>query len=219
MSAEINYKKKYFELRNRYINDMDMAYRLGMEQGAQQEQMNQMAQQQQQQAELQAAQAAGMGAQPGQPGAEGGEGAPPAPGMEDAGGSELDQHINQLEGMLKPQGSGAEGASGAPGGDPKAMAQMQKALDGIKSFRKSQLQAIEMRKSSEAIKGIAKALHRPAFKLSVNATHNMNDTAKRAVTMQEKVVTDIMSKWENEEKTMGNDITKILGIEGLTKKE
>jgi len=235
--AEINYKKKYFDLRTRYINDLDMAFRLGIEQGAQQEQINQANQQQQQQAELEMAQAqaAAGGGQPGEggpPGAGGPEGAPKEggekpPGQESGqesgqmsssspdgapaigGGSELDQHISQLESML-----------GKPAGSPEEMqSNIKKALGEIKSLRKAQLQAIELKKSAAAIPAIAKALHRPAFKMSRLASQNLNDNAKKAVTMQEKIVGDIMKKWQEEETKAAKDIVNVLSVEGLTKKE
>lgn len=212
MSAEINYKNKYMELRAKYMNDLDMAFRLGFEQGGQQAQQDQMAQQQADQqameAQMQAQDAGGMpgegGApgQPGQPGQEAG-GAPGQPG--EAGGSELDQHIGKLESML-----------GKPGGAKPE--DIQKSLQELKAFRKAELQSIELRKSAAAIKGIAKALHKPQFKMSVTASHNLKDNAKQAVSMQHNIVKDVMAKMEAEERRAATDISKLLEVEGLTKK-
>jgi hypothetical protein len=212
MSAEINYKNKYMELRAKYLNDLDMSFRLGFEQGGMQAQQDQMAQQQADQqameAQMQAQDAGGMpseGGAPGQPGQPGQEtgGAPGQPG--EADGSELDQHIGKLESML-----------GKPGGAKPE--DIQKSIQELKAFRKAELQTIELRKSAAAIKGIAKALHKPKFKMNAIASHNLKDNAKQAVSMQHKIVTDVMAKMEMEEKRATTDISKLLEIEGLTKK-
>lgn len=212
MGAEINYKNKYMELRAKYLNDLDMAFRLGFEQGGQQAQQDQMMQQQQQQQEMEAAMMQQQQGAGGEFGGEGGEGAeqPGQPGQEAAaapgqpGGSELDQHINQLESMLSK-----------PGAKPE---EIQKSLQSLKSLRKAQLQEIELKKSTAAIKGIAKALHKPAFKFSTTASHNLKDNAKQAVSMQHKIVSDVMAKMEAEERRATTDISKLLEVEGLTKK-
>lgn len=206
MPAAINYKSKYMELRSKYIADLDMAFRLGVEQGAQQAQ-----QQQAMEAKAQADQAAQLesqglsGEQPGQ------EEAPQQPGQEapqegqvpaqDQNGSELDQHISKLEGML--------------GSNPEP--EIQKSLQAIVSLRKAQKDAIDFKKSELAIKGIAKALHKPAFKIGVQASHNMSDNAKKAVSLQHKIVNDIMKTWGEEENKASNDIKSILDVEGLIK--
>lgn len=133
----------------------------------------------------------------------------PVPGQEngtsDENGSELDQYIAQLESMVGNKDSSEE--------------EVKKALDGIKSFRKNQLQQIELKKSAQAIPEISKALHKPSFKMNVIATQNMTDNSKKAVSMQQKIVTDIMEKWEKEEHKAAQEIKKAIDIEGLLKKE
>lgn len=210
-NSQLNYKNKYLELRSKYINDLDMAFRLGVEQGMQQAQQQQALDAQQQANELEMAQTQGMsngmGDEPGQPqepGAEGQESGvnnPQSPGIENQSGSELDQHINKLEGML--------------GKDTNP--EVQKSLNEIKSLRKAEKFAIEMKKSEKTITGIAKALHKPAFKIGVQATNNLTDSAKKAVTLQHKIVDDIMKAWDGEKNKAEKDITKILNIEGLLK--
>lgn len=201
---EINYKQKYLELKQKYMNAVDTAFRLGYEQGSsdaqQQAMQDQMAAQQA--AEEAAAQGGGM------PGEEGGAPAEGAPGEEQApesanpGGSELDQHIAQLESML--------GKSELTGED---LAELKKSVDSLK-------QGIEIRKSEKAIKGIAKALKTPkSFQLSKTAAANLTPTAKAAVSMQEKIVTDVMKAWEEEEQLAKGGISGILAKEGLLKKE
>lgn len=228
MPASINYKSKYIELRTKYIADIDVAFRLGFEQGAQEAKQQQAmeAQAQAQEAELrmQEAEAAGMNGQPGQGGPPGAEGGPPggpeaggppgqegaAPGGPEAGGppqpgapqsSELDQHIGKLESML--------GSSASP--------EVKKSLQDIIDLRKAEKLAIDLKKGDSAIKGIVSALHKPAFKLSTQANHNMNDTAKKAVTLQHKIVGDIFKSWEAEESNAKKDITTILKVDGLIK--
>ena len=210
MSGELNYKSKYMELRSKYLNDIDVAFRLGFEQGQQQAAQDQMAQAQQQQAEMEAAQAQMMQGQPGQEMAPGQEVAPGEQPMEGqpqdpmAGQpTELDQHIAKLESMIQKSED----------------QDLKKSLQELVMVRKAELQAIQMKKSDQAIKGIVKALHKPAFKLGVQASHNLNSNAKQAVSMQHKIVSDLMEKMEAEEKRASADIKSLLNIEGLTKKE
>lgn len=194
--AEINWKSKYTELKAKYMNAVDAAFRIGMEQGMQQAQMQQMQDQAQQQAEAEAAQ---QGGQPGQPGE---EGAPQEGGemaqSEHPQGSELDQHISQLEGML--------GKSELTEQD---MAAMKKSLASLKF-------AADMKKSDAAVKGIAKAL-KPAPKMSAQAQHNLTPTAKAAVHGQAKIVENIMKAWEEQESDLSNSIINIVAGEGLKK--
>lgn len=208
---EKTYKAKYQQLKMQYMHAVDTAFRIGFEQGQQQATMDQAAQQQQQQDAMMQAQAGGPPGAEGAPPEEGGMPTEPGaeqemePTSEHPDGSELDQHIAKLESLLGKAETSPEDLS--------------KALSEIKALRKSQVQAIELKKSAGAIKEISKALHRPAFKLSAQASHNMNDTAKRAVSLQHKIVDDVMKKWEEEELRASNKINEIISVEGLTKKE
>ena len=161
-------------------------------------------------------QTAAAGAQPGQPG-EGGapgapdEGAPPAPhepgsetGSEHPEGSELDQHIAKLESMI------AKAEKSDPEELKKNFKDFQAIGNDLRKLQKSWKEQSDLRKSHAAIAGIAKALHKPAFKLSKQASINLNDTAKQAVSMQHKIVNDVMAKMEAEEKRASGDIQKIL---------
>jgi hypothetical protein len=209
MPNQVNYKQKYEDLKMKYMQDVDTAFRLGFEQGSVQGMQDAQLQQQQAQAEAdQAAIGQGQGSEGTPAGAEqqanpnGGQIGDMEPDSENPAGSELDQHIAKLESMVSK-------AELSPD-------ELKKAVSDIKAFR---VQATEMKKSSMAISGIAKALHKPAFKIGRQASHNMNDNAKRAVGMQEKIVSDIMKSWADEEKTASNSISKILGVEGLVKKD
>jgi hypothetical protein len=220
MAGEINWKSKYQELKSKYFESVDMAFRLGFEQGGQQAQQ-QAAQEQQaqaQQMQVGGGMGGGMGqedpnAQPGQDG--NGATMPAGPGQgiqqpqdsENPAGSELDQHIAKLDSMVNK--------SEAMSNDPMFGAY----LGSLKEMRKSQQLAAEMKKSQQAIPAIARALHKPAFKMSQQANHNLSSNAKQAVSMQQKIASDVMAQMEKEEKTASKDILAQLGIEGLTKKE
>lgn len=220
MPASINYKNKYLELRSKYMADIDVAFRLGFEAGGQQAQQQQAveAKAQAQESEMRMNEAqTGMNGQPGQSGPPGSEvgnpmegGKPPGegatPGGPEAGqppqaGSELDQHINKLEGML---------GNASP-------EEMKKGLQEIFDLRKAEKLASDIKKGDSAVKGIVAALHKPEFKLGTQATHNMNDNAKKAVTLQHKIVNDIFKSWAAEENKASKDITNILNIEGILK--
>lgn len=234
MSGEVNYKKKYMELKAKFMESVEMAFRLGFEDGAKQSQQDQAMQQQQQ---MEQQQAAMNGAVPGQeqnpsdpngggsvPGQDQGATMPAGPGMgiqqggpapqgaqpmkesEHPDGSELEQHIAKLESMISKT-------------EDLDVGDLKKAIGDLRTLQKAQKEQIELRKSAMAIPAIAKALHTPKFKIGVQASHNMNSTAKAAVTMQHKIVNDIMAKWENEEKNASKDILSQLNVEGLTKKE
>jgi len=213
-----NYKKKYLDLRSKYINDLDMAFRLGVEQGMQQAQQQQSldAEARANEKEMQMHQASmGGGANPENPNANQEPGAGPSQDAPSAApeanpmdamqseqrGSELDQHIGKLEGML--------GSDSSP--------EVQKSLNAIVSLRKDEKMAAELRKSQASISAIAKNLHKPAFKLGVQASHNLNDNAKKSVSMQHKIVNDIMKSWKTEEQKAASQIENILNVENLLK--
>lgn len=187
-----DWKLKYKDLKLKFHDAVDVSFRLGFEAGAQQAQVQQA--QQQQAAAEQAQQAAMMGQDPNAPGQEG-----QMPG-EEANGSELDQHINTLEGML---------GSGSP--DP---ASFQKSLNGIKSFMTDLKTKYELKKSEKAIAAIGKALKSP-FTLSKTATKNLSEPAKKALNMQEQIVSDLMKSFDEEEKKAAEAVTKTLNFEQI----
>lgn len=200
---ENQYKQKYKELKLKYMNSVETAFRLGFEQGKQQAQMDSMAQEQQQAMDSMNAQ--NMQPQDGQnpeaPQEEGQE----QPMSAHPEGSELDQHIAELEGLL--------GKSELKADD------LQKALGKLKEDRKKSIQETELKKSAQAIKGIAKNLHKPQFKMSKEASHNVTDNSKKALSMQQQIVSDVMKAWTEEESKASNDISNILNIEGVTDKK
>ncbi len=195
-----NYRLKYQDLKLKFHDSVDVAFRLGFEQGAQQAQV-----QQAQQAQMQAEQAQQAAMGQGQPGQDPNAASGQEMGQEGSDGSELDQHIGTLEGMLsqsKP-GSPEQGA-------------LQKSLDGIKAFQSDLKQKYELKKAEKAIAAIGKAMKTP-FTLSKAATKNMSEPAKKALSMQEQIVADLMKSMEEEEKKASEAITKTLSIEQLLK--
>ena len=195
-----NYRLKYQDLKLKFHDCLDVSFRLGFEAGAQQAQVQQA---QQQQADAQAAQQAAMGQQPGQLGQEGEPSGDSGQLGQD--GSEMDQHINTLESML---------GSAKPGSPEQA--NLQKSLDGFKAFQSSMKQTYELRKSEKAIKAIGKAMKTP-FTLSKSATKNMSEPAKKALSMQEQIVEELMKSMDDEQAKTSEAITKTLNFEQLLK--
>lgn len=109
--SKVDYKQKYKELRSKYMNAVDVSYRLGYEQGQKDAEMEMMQMQlQEAQAAAQAAEAAAMGGEEmvdenGMPipPEEGGEEMPPEVPQEggEAAGDELGQSMDELESYVK----------------------------------------------------------------------------------------------------------------------
>jgi hypothetical protein len=53
--------------------------------------------------------------------------------------------------------------------------------------------------------------------MGVTAAHNLNDSAKKAVTLQHKIVNDIFKSWQEEENKATENIVTILEAEALLK--
>lgn len=187
-----DYKLKYQDLKIKFHDAIDVAFRLGFEQGAQSAQMQQ-AQQQAQEAQMQQQQMMQMQRQPGQEQQD-----PNNPAAPDSSGSEMDQHINTLESMVNQQ-------------DPASSqyADMKKTLDSMKSL-------IEMKKSEKAINAIAKAM-KPKFTISKGANKNLSEHGKKALNDQEKIVDELMKSFQDEEKKAAETIIKTLNFENLLK--
>jgi hypothetical protein len=185
-----DYKIKYADLKLKFHDAVDVAFRLGFEQGANNAQLQQ----------AQQAQAAAQPGMPGQPGED--PNAQMEPGSD---GSELDQHIGTLESMLGQ----------AKPGSPEQSA-LQKSLNGIKAFQSNLKQAYELKKSEKAIAAIGKAMKAP-FTLSKGATKNLSESGKKALNMQEQIVADLMKSMDEEEAKAKESITKTLNLEQLLK--
>lgn len=192
-----DWKLKYQDLKLKFHDVADVSFRLGFEAGAQSAQVQQA---QQQQAAAEQAQAAAMGQDPNAPGQEG-----QMPGEEGSDGSELDQHIGTLEGML------GQAKPGSP-----EQTSLQKSLDGIKSFKADLKTKYDLKKSEKAIAAIGKAIKSP-FTLSKAATKNLSENGKKALNAQEQIVSDLMKSFDEEEKKTAEAITKTLNFEQILK--
>jgi hypothetical protein len=218
--SQVNYKQKYQQLKQRFMESVDVAFRLGYEQGAQQAQMQQMQQQQQQVADQQSqeAQSTAQGSedpsQDGQPGQEGQQ--PDGAQIQDssrgvgqqaqgAGGSELDSHIGELEGLMAKAEYGTE-----------SWETLNNSIAKLKSIKVS----LDLKKNEALIKSIGANLKaKKPLVLNPRAKHNLTEPAKAALTMQHKIVEGIMETMEKESQGLPTDIVEILRFEGLTKKE
>ncbi len=138
----LDYKQKYREIRTKMMEAVDVSFRLGYEEGLKEGEMQaqQMQMQQQAEAEALAAQQGGINPETGQPinpaaaeegmvegeiDPETGEELPPEEmgGME--AGTELDSHINELEGLVQK-------------GEKPSIMDMRKAVIKISDIRKAQ---------------------------------------------------------------------------------
>lgn len=191
----IDYETKYKNLKAKYLNTVDLAWRLGYEEGlkeAQTDQAQQMAQMAQmpqeednQESEAQEAETQEAAEQNAAP-------------QED----ELGKHIEKLEGMLgKSEFSGVD------------VVELKKTLNDIRSLQTSinLIKSMENAKNSKMVKSLD-------FKLSPKLIKNVSDSGKKALTLQHKIVENVFSKWEKDSKKTGNEIVDLLNISGLTKK-
>ena len=103
--SKVNWKEKYYELRSKYINAIDVAFRLGVQEGQKNQKIMDMEMQLQQ---MQEAAAMGMGGAEGEPlppeegGEPGMEGEIPSEEMSAEGEpNELDASIDELEQYVK----------------------------------------------------------------------------------------------------------------------
>jgi len=218
MPSGINYKTKYLELRTKYMQDLDVAFRLGVEQGMQQAQQQHAVESeakaqdmQMQQQQIQAQGQAGEGAEGGNNFDQGDTEQKPGESGQDlqARGSELDQHISKLESAL---GGGSSGTPPSP--------EVQKSLQEVISMMKHEKEVIEMKKSEQAIAGIAKALHKPSFKVGAVAQHNLTSDAKSNLSLQHKIVNDVFKSWDAQEEKASKDIKNVIkGILNLNTSE
>lgn len=206
----IDYKSKYMDLKAKFMSTVDLSYRLGFEAGLKESQIDQ-ANQQAQEAQMQQQQMA----QAGQPGAPQPGTPEESPSVEDTtpvqeeqksmnpNEDELGQHIEKLESMVAKSEI-----------SPTEMQDLKKTLNDIKSL---QIQ-MNLTKSMDSIKHNHSHKHAP-LKLTPKLQANLSVPAKKALTLQEEIVNNILEKWENDSSKTSSDISSILGIEGLVKKD
>lgn len=189
----IDYKKKYLELKNEFLKSLDASYRLGMEeglkQGAQQAQMQQMAQQQQMMQQQM------MGA---------------AMGQEQAQGQEMSP---EDQAMMEQQEGGAAPAEEAPQADAQAQpSELEDAIGELESLvaKSEKIKLNDLKKAADKVVALKKKT-----KIAEKRQANLAPSQQKTLSVQKKIVSDIMKKWEEESKSVTNDIESIILKEGL----
>lgn len=192
----VDYQKKYMDLRARFIESLDIAFRSGYEQGYNESQVQAQAEQAQMMAQqMQAQQAQMQGGQipPGM------EGQAAMPGQQQQG-SEMDSAIAELESLINKSEITKD--------------DLKKSIEALKT-------QTMLNKISKMTLGLKKAetkkLLPPAYSKSFSI--NLSENSKQAVTGQQKIVDDLLSKWSDEQSKSTRDISQVLNTEILTKKE
>lgn len=197
MSDSVDYKQKYMAIRQKLIASVDTAYRMGYKAGGQAAQMQAMAQQAQQQ--VQQAQAVQQQA--------------------DAQMQQIQQRTQQQQEngfkqqQLDQSVEQQQAAQQAQQQDPQQQGEIDQYIGELEQIvNKSEGPiAEELKKSLDKIKGL-----RP---MSSSYFHNMSPDSKRDLSMQEKIVEDVLKKWESDQKTVQGEISNILGTEGIILKK
>jgi len=179
-----DYRVKYIDLRSKLVESTDVAYRLGYEEGLKKGQEQAQQQMEQQQAEMEQQQMMaqqGMEGQEGQmpqgmEGQEGQEGQMPQgmegqesqmpQGQEEFEGSEIDQHINELESLV------------AKGEKPK-VTDIRKAVLALAGLRKSQkIKASELKATASSQRNIVKNILKSFEKETKEEYQGLEDIIK-----------------------------------------
>jgi len=210
--GNVDYKKKYLELRSVLNNVIDQAFKQGYQVGAKDAQMDAMAQQVQQQNDMMAQMSGGMADDPDDP-----NGAP----MDDGSGMPPDQQGDLMNGAAEAHGEQAgseleqgmaelEAELGKSERNEEALGNVVANLN--RSLKKMQ-EATTLKKSAAAIRKL-KLANQKVKKTSIGYKHNLNKTHKRAVSKQQELVDGILKKWEVQEKEATTDILAALKDEG-----
>jgi hypothetical protein len=205
--GNIDYRKKYMEIRALLISSVDQAFRSGYTQGAKDAQMDSMVQQQ----AAQAQQLASMqnGGQPGQ------DGGPMSP--EDQAGQVMDGAAEAYaeDGTSELENSMAELEQELSKAEVDKVAVTIQLANLTRSLKKIK-EANELKKSSSHIKKIKNA-HNKLSELSLGYKNNLTNTHKKAVSAQQMIVDNILKKWEDQEKEASQGILNILESENKIK--
>jgi hypothetical protein len=205
--GQIDYKKKYMEIRSILVNSVDQAFKAGYQQGSKDAQVEAMQQQAEMQAQQMAAMQGGM-----QPGMDDGTMTPEEQQgqvMDGAADAHFQDGSNELEnGMaeLEQELSKAEFDKQAIAAQ---LANLTRSLNKIK-------EANELKKSSSHIKKIKNA-HNKLSEYSLGYKKNLSTTHKKAVSAQQNIVEGILKKWEAEETKVAADILDVLSSENKVK--
>lgn len=196
--AKVDYKVKYKELRNQWIQSLETVYRDGYAQGYQAAQTDAAAQQANQMAQMMG------GPQEPPPGTEGAAAEEMSPMdqigqeadqmQETQGVTELEAGMQELEELLNK----------SEGMDKMAVSALLNTLNG--SLHKV-MQAKESQTLRKSLNDIKK---KTSPKLSSSFKANASPVQKQAVNTQQKIIGNIMKKWEKEEKEAASDILAAL---------
>ena len=186
--SEVDYKKRYDDLKLKFLRSLDISWRLGYEQGlkdSQIEQMNQQMNQQNMMAQGQpqqdqySAQQEQYSAQQGQDGQDGG-----VPSEQDVlGHTDEGQNVQENQDEMGGHLDELEAAIGKSELSPKDVNKLQKAIATLKAF-------------------------------SQRVSDNLPENSKKTHSLQQKIVENILDKWDNESKKSGGKILDIIGTEG-----
>lgn len=180
--SKTDYKSKYIDIRDKFIESTDVAYRMGFEHGMEegQKQAEQQAQQMQQEMAAQQAQAMREGELPPEQGGEMPpeameEGQPqeelPPEQMGEEEAAQLDDRINELESLV------------AKGEKPK-----------VTDLRKAVIELADLRKKQK---------------------ESFTKKSRKTVSKQKQFVDSIISKWEDESKSVTDDLESVLKEKGI----
>lgn len=190
--SEVDYKKKYKELKAAFLQTTDRSFRLGYQQGMKDCRLEMLQQQQQQQEQAQ------MGMQVPEEGQ-----APPTEQAEMAaqmqGTDELGEKIAELSELI----SKAEGLAKSEEGSKASqlLVELTASLDTLRQAQSSL--ATKLVKSSE--KQLERAYH-GLKNTSQSFKSNMDSDKKAAVSMQKKMVDSLIAKFDEEKSRAVDDI-------------
>ena len=205
---ETDYKKKYNEMKSKLVNFVDLAFQQGYQQG----QLDAQAQQiQQQQQELQMQQQAQMQQEAMLAQASGQQGQPQVGGPEQPQGGEMPPEAGQptqeeLE-QMQAQGLQPEGQQGIS--QPESANVVDQYLEEIESLvNKSDFSPTDLQKS---LSGIVSELKKAkTFGYSQSYIHNLPEQSKKSLSMQEKILEDVMKSFDAESQAAALTIDKAI---------
>jgi len=184
------YKTKYENLKQKYLTDIDAAFRAGFEQGMKQGQMDAQAQQMQQQ-QQEMAQQQQMAQQ-----------------MQGQMPESQDQQM--MEQGQMPEGQDQQMPDQMQGQMPEEIPQASGELDS----KIAELEELLGKGEKPKILDLRKAVQELSS-LRKQQLSKMNKTSKKAESAQRSLVKGILNKWQEESKSVTEDLEKLLENEGI----
>jgi hypothetical protein len=194
MPKTIDYKQKYYALRDQMIRSVDFAYRMGFETAMKEAQIQQ-AQMQIQQAQMQMQQAQGM-----------------------IGGQmqqlPTDQMQQQIENQYQESGSSEEQMA-QESGQEEGGSELDQHIQALEeAISKSEGEAkINLQKSLDILKKTQRLISKDPspFKLTKKASEKLSLKQKEQLSMQQEILNNILAKWEKEAQEAASNINQSLG--------